>query len=93
MVTPTPRSSRRTARGITACCWRLAVTAVEGNWSHAGIHVENNDLRLGAGARVVFEGSAEGGDEFALAFNPESRQLEISRAPTGKVLWTSGSGN
>ena len=66
---------------------------VDGNWSHAGIHVENNDLRLGAGARVVFEGSAEGGDEFALAFNPESRQLEISRAPTGKVLWTSGSGN
>ena len=66
---------------------------VDGNWSHAGIHIENNDLRLGAGARIVFESSAEeGGDEFALAFNPESRQLELSSPPTGELLWSSGGG-
>ena len=41
---------------------------VDGNWSHAGIHIANNDLRLGPGARIVFEGLADGGDEVALAF-------------------------
>jgi hypothetical protein len=63
---------------------------IDGNWSHAGIHIENNDLRLGRGARVVFEGTK--GDEVALTFNHELRRLELrSTSPSNEVLWSSGS--
>ena len=61
---------------------------VDGNWSHAGIHIENNDLRLGRGARVVFEGAA--GGEVALAFNAERQRLELSHASAPReLLWSS----
>jgi hypothetical protein len=30
---------------------------VDGNWSHAGLDLGKNDLRLGKGARIVFEGA------------------------------------
>ena len=53
---------------------------VDGNWSHAGIHMQNNDLRLGRGARLVFE-DAEGGD-VALTFNADLKRLELSRTPS-----------
>ena len=59
---------------------------VDGNWSHAGIHMQNNDLRLGRGARLVFE-DAEGGD-VALTFNADLKRLELGRTPSGELLWS-----
>ena len=61
---------------------------IDGNWSHAGIHIENNDIRLGRQARILFEDA--GGDGVALAFNSERRALELrSSSPSSELLWSS----
>ena len=48
--------------------------------------MQDNDLRLGRGARLIFE-DADGGD-MALTFNTALKRLELSRTPSGELLWS-----
>jgi hypothetical protein len=70
---------------------------IEGNWTKAGLDLGMHDLRLGRGARIVFEESNDpGGSVVALAYNHSSNQMELRRGSGSggsgetetKLLWS-----